>query len=74
MPHTGLTLAGKDQANPASILISSVMMLRYLGFPRFADQISSAINEVLEERKVRTKDIGGTSSTSEFTKAIIHHL
>lgn len=74
MPHTGLELAGKNAANPASILISSVMMLRYLGFPRFADQISSAINEVLEERKVRTRDIGGTSTTSEFTKAVIHHL
>ena len=74
MPHTGLNIAGKDIANPTSILISSVMMLRYLGLPRFADQISSAINEVLEEKKVRTKDIGGNSSTSEFTKAIIHHL
>jgi isocitrate dehydrogenase (NAD+) len=48
MPHSGLTIAGKDVANPTSILISSVMMLRYLGLPRFADQISNAINEVLE--------------------------
>jgi isocitrate dehydrogenase (NAD+) len=44
MPHSGMTIAGKDVANPTSMLLSSVMMLRYLGLPRFADQISSAIN------------------------------
>lgn len=64
MPHTGLTIAGKDIANPTSILISSVMMLRYLGLPRFADRISHAINDVLEAKIIRTKDIGGTSSCS----------
>jgi isocitrate dehydrogenase (NAD+) len=59
MPHSGMTIAGKGIANPTSILLSSVMMLRYLGLPRFADQISSAINDVLGEGKVKTKDIGG---------------
>jgi isocitrate/isopropylmalate dehydrogenase len=29
---------------------------------------------VLEEKKVRTKDIGGFSTTTDFTKAIIHRL
>ena len=74
IPHAGLNIAGQDVANPTSILISSVMMLRYLGLPRFADQISSALKEVIEEKKVRTRDIGGSHSTSEFTKAIIHRL
>jgi isocitrate dehydrogenase (NAD+) len=74
MPHSGMTIAGKNIANPTSMLLSSVMMLRYLGFPRFADQISNAINEVLTEGKVKTRDIGGESSTSDFTKAVIHHL
>lgn len=74
MPHSGMSIAGKDIANPTSILLSSVMMLRYLGLPRFADQISNALNEVLTEGKIKTHDIGGTASTSEFTKAVIHHL
>lgn len=47
MPHSGMSIAGKNVANPTSMLLSSVMMLRYLGLPRFADQISSALNEVL---------------------------
>ena len=74
MPHSGMSIAGKNIANPTSMLLSSVMMLRYLGLPRFADQISSALNEVLTEGKIKTRDIGGTSSTSEFTQAVIHHL
>lgn len=44
MPHSGMTIAGKNIANPTSMLLSSVMMLRYLGLPRFADQISTALN------------------------------
>lgn len=59
MPHSGMTLAGKNQANPTSILLSSVMMLRYLGLPMFADKISKSINKTLEENKIRTPDIGG---------------
>lgn len=37
MPHSGLSLAGRNIANPTSILLSSAMMLRYLGLPMFAD-------------------------------------
>lgn len=44
MPHSGMNIAGKDQANPTSILLSSVMMLRYLGLPMFADNIANAVH------------------------------
>lgn len=74
MPHTGSKIAGKNVANPTSILMSSVLMLRYLGLPKFADQISNAITTVIEEQKIRTKDIGGYHSTTDFTKAIVHNL
>jgi len=74
MPHSGMSIAGKNIANPTSMLLSSIMMLRYLGLPRFADQISSAVNEVLTQGKSKTQDIGGTASTSDFTKEVIHNL
>lgn len=72
MPHSGMNIAGKNQANPTSIMLSSVMMLRYLGLPMFADNIANAVHVALES--VRTADIGGVSSTTEFTKAVIHNL
>lgn len=74
MPHSGMSLAGKNQANPTSMLLSSVMMLRYLGLPMFADSIANAVHTTLDDESVRTPDIGGNSSTTEFTKAIIHNL
>jgi len=68
MPHSGLNIAGKNIANPTSILLSSVMMLRYLGLSMFANKISKAVTKTLNSSKVRTPDIGGTNSTTEFTK------
>ena len=63
MPHSGMKLAGKNIANPTSILLSSVMMLRYMGLPMFADRIVNAISITLEESKVKTPDIGGSNTT-----------
>lgn len=74
MPHSGMSLAGKNLANPTSILLSSVMMLRYLGLPMFANKISKAVAKTLEQGKVKTQDIGGHNSTTEFTKEVILNL
>lgn len=74
MPHSGMSIAGKNIANPTSMLLSSIMMLRYLGLPHFADQVSYALNEVLTEGTVMTKDVGGTATTSDFTEAVVRHL
>jgi isocitrate dehydrogenase (NAD+) len=41
--HVGLDIAGKGIVNPTSILLSSVMMLRYLRLPNHADRIEKAI-------------------------------
>lgn len=74
LPHSGMSIAGKNQVNPTSMLISSVMMLRYLGLPIFADRINAALISTLNEGKVRTLDIGGNSSTSDYTAEIIKNL
>ena len=50
------------------------MMLDYMGLEKDATNIRNAIFSVLEEGKVRTRDCGGTSSTTEFTDAIISKL
>jgi len=74
LPHSGMGIAGKNLVNPTSMLISSVMMLRYLGLPIFADKINAALIKTLSEGKVRTIDIGGTASTTEYTNEIIKNL
>jgi len=72
--HSGMDIAGKNEANPSAILFGSIMMLRHLGLPNFADRIANAVNKTLEEGKVRTKDIGGTATTDEYTYEVIKNL
>lgn len=71
--HSGLDIAGMNIANPSALLFSSVTMLQHMGFPFFADNIRHAINETLSEG-VRTADIGGTATTTQFTDALIKKL
>jgi isocitrate dehydrogenase (NAD+) len=50
--------------------MSAVMMLRHLKEAEAADRIQGALGRVLEAGEVRTRDLGGSSTTREFTDAI----
>jgi len=67
-------IAGKGIANPSATILSSVLMLRWLGKPAEADRLEEALNQVLTEGKAVTPDIGGRARTSEMTRAIIDKL
>ena len=67
---TAPDIAGKDKANPTALLLSGVMMLKHVGHHAAADAIKAAWLRVIEAGKVRTGDLGGKSSCSDFTKAI----
>ena len=63
-------IAGKSIANPTALLLSALLMLRHIGEGAMADRIMKALSDVLAEGTVRTRDLGGRSSTLEFTDAI----
>jgi isopropylmalate/isohomocitrate dehydrogenase-like protein len=67
-------LAGKDIANPMAAIMASKMMLDYLGETGWAGRIENAVVTVLEEGKVLTPDLGGSSSTKQVADAIIAAL
>ena len=67
-------IAGKGLANPTALLLSAVLMLRHIDQGEIADRVVKAHADVLAEGKVRTRDLGGTSSTIEFTEAICRRL
>jgi isopropylmalate/isohomocitrate dehydrogenase-like protein len=67
-------LAGKNIANPMAAILASKMMLDYLGENRWAERIENAIVTVLNEGKLLTPDLGGSSSTTQVTDAIINAL
>jgi len=67
-------LAGKEIANPMAAILASKMMLDYLGETGWAERVEKAVMTVLEEGKVLTPDLGGSSSTKQVTDAIIKAL
>ena len=67
-------LAGRGIANPMAAILASKMMLDYLGENRWAERVEKAVVSVLEEGKVLTPDLGGSSSTKQVTDAIIDAL
>lgn len=62
---------GKNIINPIATIWAGLMMLEQLGEKEAAASIESAVKQVLKEGKYRTKDLGGTSSTSEVGDAIV---
>jgi isocitrate dehydrogenase (NAD+) len=64
-------IAGLNLANPTALLQSAVLMLRYLGERAAADRIHHALEHTLAVSNVRTRDLGGTASTTEYTEAIV---
>jgi isocitrate dehydrogenase (NAD+) len=64
-------IAGMGIANPTAMLQSAILMLRYLNEREAAELIEDALIHTLATKDVRTKDLGGTASTMEFTEAVV---
>ena len=67
---TAWDIAGQGIANPIAEILSAKLMLEWLRENEAAEKIEQAVTMVLEEGKVRTADIGGTSKTSQVGDAI----
>jgi tartrate dehydrogenase/decarboxylase / D-malate dehydrogenase len=63
-------IAGKGLANPLGQIWSGAMMLEHLGHPDAASHLQAAFESALRDG-FGTRDVGGTSSTSEFTAAVL---
>lgn len=67
-------IAGKNIANPTSVILASVQMLEYLGMQEKAERILGAVRATIEAGEHVTRDLGGSASTDEFTQAVIARL
>jgi 3-isopropylmalate dehydrogenase len=66
-------LAGKGLANPIGAILTSAMMLEYLGFHTLSDEIEEAVRSAVSANET-TKDLGGELSTEQAGNAIIARL
>lgn len=62
--------ADKNVVNPSAAILAARMMFDYLGESGTAGKIANALKQVLKEGKVRTYDLGGNASTTEFAEAV----
>jgi len=62
--------AGQYKVNPMAMILSVMMMLEYLGEQSLASDIERAVSEIIAEGRVRTYDMGGSSSTLDMAHAV----
>jgi 3-isopropylmalate dehydrogenase len=66
-------LAGKDTANPVGAILTSAMMLEYLGHKKASEAIERAVREAIAHDET-TRDLGGKLSTEQVGTAICQRL
>ena len=67
-------IAHKNLANPTALLLSGLMMLDHMGLRDYSDRIRTALEDVLTAGTIRTRDLGGTATTTELTDAIVREV
>ena len=67
-------IAGQNKANPIAMMLSAVMMLRYLGENEAADRFDAAILKVLNDANILTGDLGGSATTMDLAEEVKNNL
>jgi len=67
-------IAGEGVANPLAMLLSVALLLRHgLAWETEAAAVESAVDRALSDG-LRTRDLGGTATTAQATRAVLTHL
>lgn len=67
-------IKGQNKANPTALLLSAIEMLKYINQYDVTKKIEKALYKTLKDGNTLTPDLGGNSSTSDFTEAVINNL
>lgn len=67
-------IAGKGVANPAALIMAGAMMLDHIGEVGAGNRVRAAVARVIEQDQVRTRDLGGTATTTEFGDAVVRRI
>ncbi|PAJ76359.1 isocitrate dehydrogenase [Pseudoalteromonas sp. NBT06-2] len=67
-------IAGKNLANPTSVILASIQMLEHLDMADTAQRIRNAVADVIKSGDRTTRDLGGKHGTNDFTQSVIDRL
>jgi isocitrate dehydrogenase (NAD+) len=70
---TAPDIAGQNKANPTALLRSAILMLEFLGEAEAARKVDAALEKTIQDG-VKTGDLGGSASTSEFADAVSRNV
>jgi isocitrate dehydrogenase (NAD+) len=71
---TAPDIAGQDKANPTALLLSGIMMLRYMNLESYANRIERACFDAIAHGNQKTGDLGGNGTCSSFTQDIVSRI
>ena len=66
--------AGKDIANPTALILSGALMLRHLSETAAAEQVETAVREIIAEGQTVPRDLGGEAGTQGFAAAVAERV
>jgi len=67
-------IAGKGLANPAAQMLAAAMMLDHLEEQAAAKRLRNGIRRAIVEDGVRTRDLGGTATTTQLGDAVARRV
>jgi isocitrate dehydrogenase (NAD+) len=67
-------IAGQGIANPTALLLAAAMMLEHCGRHELAARLRGALAKTLAVKTTRTRDLGGTLSTTDYARAVVANL
>jgi len=67
-------IADQNLANPTALLLSALLLLDHIGERAAGGRIRAGLTRVLAAGAVRTRDLGGAATTTEFTEAICREI
>lgn len=72
--NSGKGIAGQNSANPSGMLFAAANMLKYIGLEQHCSAIKTAVVNTIGKHNVKTPDIGGTATTTEFMKQVVEEI
>jgi len=67
-------IAGQNLANPTACILSGALLLEHIGELASAQAIRSAVFKTLSQSDSRTKDLGGTQTTTGYANLVLNNL
>jgi len=72
--NSGKGKMGLNTANPSGMLFACANMLHYIGLPQHASVVKQSVLHTIIDQNVRTTDIGGDATTTDFMKTVIEEI